>query len=79
MFCSLQNQEVAQAQDTSKENQFIDTYHVAVNQDFWLSDQRGFGPPIGSRPLCGHDPSFCDPYSSDVIHATDSLMTQVLC
>ncbi|XP_039788013.1 RNA-binding KH domain-containing protein PEPPER-like isoform X2 [Panicum virgatum] len=72
------NQEVAQAQHTLKENQFIDTYHVAVNQDFWLSDQRGFGPPIGSRPLCGHDPSFCDPYSSDVIHATDSLMTQTM-
>jgi len=73
------NQEVAQAQDASKENQLIDAYHVAVNQDFWLSDQPGYGTPIGSRQLCGHDPSFCDPYSSDIIHATDSLMTQVLC
>jgi len=72
------NQEVAQAQDASKENQLIDAYHVAVNQDFWLSDQPGYGTPIGSRQLCGHDPSFCDPYSSDIIHATDSLMTQTM-
>ncbi|PUZ73850.1 hypothetical protein GQ55_1G020900 [Panicum hallii var. hallii] len=70
------NQEVAQPQDTSKENQFIDAYHLEVNQDFWLYDQRGYGTPISSRSFWGHDPSFCDPYSSDIIHATDSLMAQ---
>ncbi|PAN03774.1 hypothetical protein PAHAL_1G021200 [Panicum hallii] len=72
------NQEVAQPQDTSKENQFIDAYHLEVNQDFWLYDQRGYGTPISSRPFWGHDPSFCDPYSSDIIHATDSLMAQTM-
>ncbi|CAN6236983.1 unnamed protein product [Urochloa humidicola] len=74
------NLEVARPQDTSKENQFINDYPVAVNQDFWLSDHRSHGNPIGSGLLYGHDPFFCDPYcSSDISHghATDSLMTQV--
>ncbi|CAN6247361.1 unnamed protein product [Urochloa humidicola] len=71
------NQAVAQLEDTSTENQFVDDYPVAVNQDFWLSDQRSHGNPIGSGLLYGHDQFFCDPYcSSDISHATDSLMTQ---
>ncbi|KAK8461856.1 hypothetical protein SEVIR_1G103300v4 [Setaria viridis] len=74
----MKNQEVAQPQDTSKENQFIDDYPLAVNHDFWLYDQRSHGNPIGSGLLYGQDPFFCDPYcSSDISHATDSLMTQL--
>ncbi|CAL4890288.1 unnamed protein product [Urochloa decumbens] len=72
------NQEVAQSHDISTENQFIDDYPVALNQDFWLSDQRSHGNPIGSGLLYGHDPFFCDPYCSSYIsdgHTTDSLMT----
>jgi poly(rC)-binding protein 2/3/4 len=80
VFCSLQNQEVAQPQDTFRENQFIDDYPLAVNHDFWLYDQRSNGNPIGSGLLYGQGPFFCDPYcSSDISHTTDSLMTQVLC
>ncbi|CAL5024272.1 unnamed protein product [Urochloa decumbens] len=72
------NHEVAQPQDIPTENQFIDDYPVAINQDFCLSDQRSHGNPLGSGLLYAHDPFFCDPYcSSDISHATDSLMTQV--
>ncbi|KAF8677165.1 hypothetical protein HU200_046637 [Digitaria exilis] len=54
------NQDIAQPLDS---NQFIDDYPLALDQDFWLSDQRSYGNPIDSRLLYGHDPSFCDPYS----------------
>ncbi|CAN6271270.1 unnamed protein product, partial [Urochloa humidicola] len=71
------NQAIAQPEDISTENQFFDDYPVAVNQDFWLSDQQSHGNPIGSGLLYGHDPFFCDPYcSSDISRTTDSLMTQ---
>ncbi|CAL4971697.1 unnamed protein product [Urochloa decumbens] len=77
-WTSPENHEVAQPQDIPTENQFIDDYPVAINQDFWLSDQRSHGNPVGSGLLYGHDPFFCDPYcSSDISHATDSLMTQM--
>ncbi|WVZ78072.1 hypothetical protein U9M48_025837 [Paspalum notatum var. saurae] len=65
----------AQPLDTSKENQVMDDYPLSVNRDF-LSEPQSHGNLIDSRPLYGYDPSFCDPYSSDVIHATDSLTQQ---
>ncbi|WVZ79049.1 hypothetical protein U9M48_026676 [Paspalum notatum var. saurae] len=59
-------QGLAQTLYTSKENQVTDDYLLAVNQDVLLSDQRSHRNPIGHRPLYGHDPSHCDPYSSDI-------------
>lgn len=51
---------------------------LPVNQDLWLSDRRSSLNPEGSRHLWyGRDPSVCDPYSSDLSHPTDSLITQI--
>ena len=74
----LQNQAVAQAQDSSQENLVTYDYALPVNQDLLISDCRNPLNPHASRYLSyGRDPSVCDPYSSDIRRPTDSLIPKV--